>query len=56
MHEKMFTFPALPAGPPSRRNWYRELLEHADCGGRSVAGKHCLNLHVIFLLWHQNHI
>jgi hypothetical protein len=28
-----FSFPALLAGPPSRRNWYRELLDHPDCHG-----------------------
>lgn len=28
-----FSFPALPAGPPSRRNWYQELLDHPDCHG-----------------------
>jgi hypothetical protein len=28
-----FSFPALEAGPPSRRNWYQELLDHPDCHG-----------------------
>jgi hypothetical protein len=28
-----FTFPGLTAGPPSRRNWYQELLDHPDCHG-----------------------
>lgn len=28
-----FSFPALTAGPPSRRNWYQELLDHPDCHG-----------------------
>jgi hypothetical protein len=26
-----FNFPALTASPPSRRNWYQELLDHPDC-------------------------
>ncbi|KAF2023477.1 hypothetical protein EK21DRAFT_80848 [Setomelanomma holmii] len=29
----LFAFPALTAGPPSRRNWYQELLDHPDCHG-----------------------
>ncbi|KAF2703176.1 hypothetical protein K504DRAFT_393078, partial [Pleomassaria siparia CBS 279.74] len=26
-----FSFPALAVGPPSKRNWYKELLDHPDC-------------------------
>ncbi|MCJ1466690.1 hypothetical protein MMC07_005310 [Pseudocyphellaria aurata] len=29
----MFSFPSLPAGEPSTRNWYQELLDHPDCLG-----------------------
>ena len=32
----LFTFSGLPAGPPSRRNWYKELLDHHDCQGSPV--------------------
>ncbi|KZM27866.1 uncharacterized protein EKO05_0004887 [Ascochyta rabiei] len=30
-----FTFPALSAGPPSRRNWYKELLDDPACRGNA---------------------
>ncbi|KAL2192215.1 hypothetical protein P885DRAFT_48207 [Corynascus similis CBS 632.67] len=28
-----FSFPSLPAGPPSKRNWYQELIDHPACNG-----------------------
>ncbi|KAJ9212996.1 hypothetical protein DTO166G4_5326 [Paecilomyces variotii] len=27
----LFSFPAIPPGPPSRRNWYQELLDDPEC-------------------------
>lgn len=32
----LFTFPAQPAGEPSRRNWFKELLDHPDCQGDPI--------------------
>ena len=33
----MFSSPSLPAGEPSTRNWYQELLDHPDCLGDAVS-------------------
>lgn len=32
-----FGFPPLAAGPPSRRNWYKELLDDPECNGNPVS-------------------
>ena len=33
----MFSFPALPAGKPSRGNWYQDLLDDPGCHGDPVS-------------------
>ncbi|PVH94310.1 hypothetical protein DM02DRAFT_721358 [Periconia macrospinosa] len=40
-----FIFPALAAGPPSRKNWYKELLDHPDCEGNSKRVREAYEAH-----------
>ncbi|KAF2189218.1 hypothetical protein K469DRAFT_563129 [Zopfia rhizophila CBS 207.26] len=40
-----FIFPALTAGPPSRRNWYKELLDHPDCAENSTRVREAYESH-----------
>lgn len=40
----LFSFPAVPPGPPSRRNWYQELLDDPGCHNDPVSA------HFVFLL------
>jgi hypothetical protein len=43
--KKKFSFPALSAGPPSRRNWYQELLDDPGCCGDPVR-HNTLTIHI----------
>ncbi|CAE7214403.1 hypothetical protein CFE70_009774 [Pyrenophora teres f. teres 0-1] len=40
-----FEFPALTAGPPSRRNWYKELLDDPGCQGRPIKAREAYESH-----------
>ncbi|EDU51171.1 hypothetical protein PtrSN002B_007672 [Pyrenophora tritici-repentis] len=42
---KKFEFPALTAGPPSRRNWYKELLDDPGCRGRPIKVREAYESH-----------
>ncbi|KAF2840181.1 hypothetical protein M501DRAFT_1010364 [Patellaria atrata CBS 101060] len=33
MSRNSFSFPPLPAGPPTTYNWYQALIDHPDCQG-----------------------
>ncbi|KAJ4365983.1 hypothetical protein N0V95_000360 [Ascochyta clinopodiicola] len=40
-----FSFPALTAGPPSRRNWYQELLDDPECRGNASRVQEAYKIH-----------
>ncbi|KAJ4368479.1 hypothetical protein N0V83_006836 [Neocucurbitaria cava] len=40
-----FSFPALTAGPPSRRNWYQELLDDPKCAGNEIRVQEAYETH-----------
>ncbi|KAH6616539.1 RNA ligase/cyclic nucleotide phosphodiesterase [Boeremia exigua] len=40
-----FSFPPLAAGPPSRRNWYKDLLDDLECKGASAKVQEAYETH-----------